>query len=572
MTVSSTVCWAFSVELGWLTTAEQQDDVSLVEFQRWCDRELLRLRDRLDGWQGQVLNPNCPLQTAEPIEFLFREIVELLSPSFWGDWSLSEKEGLAANVSEGLSAVQNWHICLEGDDPHFSHSIALQAARQDFLDRVSVVFSHQVRMVRSMQTLLQDCQTFQRQNQELEQISQLKSEFLANTSHEIRTPLSSILGFTHLLREQGFNPGAVRHQEYLRIILTSGQHLSALINDILDLSKIEANQLDLNWEIVEIEPLCQTIVMLVQEKANDHGLQLKLEILPKVKTLFCDPLRLKQMLFNLLSNALKFTKEGTVGLRVEQDEGMTRFTVWDTGVGIPESQINLLFRPYQQLPHTASRQAEGTGLGLALTQKLAELHYGSVQVTSELDRGSRFTVQIPILSSILEAANLDAVNPNCNDRHGSPQPPIVHPVAISSPIDGTSANRFGSKILVVEDNFNNAQLLIAFLCKLGYEVTWAKNHTDLWRSLQQERPAVILMDINLPDVDGLTIIRELRAKPDYATLPIIAQTALAMSGDRALCLEAGATDYLTKPLDLKRLAQVLSCYSKPLATREPSED
>ncbi len=578
MTVSSKVYWAFSVELGWFTTAEPQDDGSLVEFQRWCDRELLRLRDVLDGWQSQVLNPDCPLQTAEPSEFLFREIVEFLGPSFLGDWRFTAQESLA----ESVSAAQNWQIWVGGDDPHFSHSIALQAARQEFLDRVSVVFCHHVRMVRSMQIMLQDCQTFQRQNQELAQISQLKSEFLANTSHEIRTPLSSILGFTHLLREQGFNPGAVRHQEYLRIILTSGQHLLSLINDILDLSKIEANQLDLNWEIVEIEPLCQTIVMLVQEKANDHGLQLKLEILPKVKTLFCDPLRLKQMLFNLLSNALKFTKEGTVGLRVEQDDRMTQFTVWDTGVGIPASQLDLLFRPYQQLPHTASRQAEGTGLGLALTQKFAELHYGSVQVTSELDRGSRFTIQIPILSSILEAANLEAShrdpsnpdpsNPACPDRHESRPAPIVHPVPISSTTDGTSANRPSSKILVVEDNFNNAQLLIAFLCKLGYEVTWAKNHTDLWRSLQQERPAVILMDINLPDVDGLTIIRELRANPAYAELPIIAQTALAMSGDRALCLEAGATDYITKPLDLKRLAQVLSCYSKPLVTRELSED
>jgi signal transduction histidine kinase/CheY-like chemotaxis protein len=566
MAVSSEIYWGFSLELGWFTTAEQQDDISLVEFRWWCDRELLRLRDFLDQFQGQVLSPDSPLQTVEPCDFLFQEIVNFLSPSFSGEWIL-EARPLEARADR--TEVPSWQIWIGGDDPHFAHSIPLKAARLDFLERVSAVFSHQVRLTRSMQTMLHDCQTFQREKQELQQISQLKSEFLANTSHEIRTPLSSILGFTHLLREQGFNPGAVRHQEYLRIILTSGQHLLSLINDILDLSKIEANQLDLNWEVVEIEPLCQTIVTLVQEKANDRGLLLRLEIAPKAKHLFCDPLRLKQMLFNLLSNALKFTREGTVGLRVEQDDRSTQFTVWDTGVGIPEDQLNLLFRPYQQLPHTASRQAEGTGLGLALTQKLAELHYGSVAVSSEINRGSRFTVKIPILSST-------SGSPNPDGQGGASRPtepqPIAHPVPVSSAIAREAAQRPSSQVLIVEDNFNNAQLLIAYLCKLGYEVTWAKNHTDLWRSLQQGRPALILMDINLPDVDGLTIIRELRSQPAYAELPIIAQTALAMSGDRALCLEAGATDYITKPLDLQRLAQVLSCYSKPLVTREQTEE
>ncbi len=559
MNVSSKVYWGFSLESGWSILSESQDDSfeqdSLEAFQIWCDRQLLQLRSQFDVLQAEIFKPGAMPIDVDLKDLLFEETVRCLGPGFEGNWTVRESPEAPLEAQVPAACETQWQICLVGDDPHFAQSETLQTARQAFLDQVSQVFSHQVGVMRSMQRLLVDCQTFQRDNQELQQISQLKSEFLANTSHEIRTPLSSILGFTHLLREQGFNPGAVRHQEYLRIILTSGQHLLSLINDILDLSKIEANQLDLNWEIVEIAPLCQTIVMLVQEKANDRGLQLKLEIVQPAQDLYCDPLRLKQMLFNLLSNALKFTKVGTVGLRVEQDDRSTHFTVWDTGVGIPEDQLNLLFRPYQQLPHTATPQAEGTGLGLALTQKLAELHHGTVRVNSELDRGSRFTVSLPILSSFMLPTDV--------------QNPAIIPVPLQQlPLD---QRRLSSQILLVEDNADNAQLLIAYLCKLGYEVTWAKNHTDLWQSLRADRcPALILMDINLPGVDGLTIIRELRQQPAYGALPIIAQTAMAMSGDRAVCLEAGATEYLTKPLDLNRLAQVLNCYSEPQMQREQS--
>src|SRR5579883_989414 len=261
------------------------------------------------------------------------------------------------------------------------------------LDRY-ITALHQIELI---QQQMQQQMALTNRNRELAQTNQLKSEFLANTSHEIRTPLSSILGFTHLMREQGFSPNNLRHQEYLNIILSSGQHLLALINDILDLSKIEANQLDLHWEPVAVKAVCQTAMTLVREKANDKGLALKLEIAPDVESFVADALRLKQMLFNLLSNALKFTPKVSVGLQVTAIENHLHFSVWDTGTGISDEQQQLLFRPYSQIANAAAGRDEGTGLGLALTQKLAELHGGWVEVSSSLGWGSRFTVVLPLV-------------------------------------------------------------------------------------------------------------------------------------------------------------------------------
>ncbi|MBE9010926.1 response regulator [Pseudanabaenaceae cyanobacterium LEGE 13415] len=405
-----------------------------------------------------------------------------------------------------------------------------------------------IRQGKKTEALIEKNQTLEAENRELTQVNKLKSEFLANTSHEIRTPLSSILGFTHLLREQGFTPSNLRHQEYLKIILSSGQHLLALINDILDLSKIEANQLTLQQESIEIVEVCKLALKLVQEKANDKGLPLKLVVAPDVSSIVADPLRLKQMLFNLLSNALKFTDRGSVGLEVKTVDNFVEFTVWDTGTGISSEQQQILFRPYTQLKNATP--GEGTGLGLALTQKLAELHGGWVRLESEPDRGSRFTIALPCTVSA------SPVTEEC------PTPKIE----TSVPSQTAPASRLNSPrsnhILLVEDNPHNARLVITYLCKLGYEVTWSKNSEEMWQSLKQSIPAAILMDIHLPDVDGLTLTQQLRSRKRYRSIPVIVQTAMAMKGDREKCLAAGAADYVSKPIDLTALAQTVAKYSQ----------
>ncbi|WP_430688273.1 ATP-binding protein [Leptolyngbya sp. AN03gr2] len=431
-----------------------------------------------------------------------------------------------------------------------SSDAAFIQLRDQCVSRAIAQTVQHIRYGKKTETLIEKSQMLEAKNRELTQISKLKSEFLANTSHEIRTPLSSILGFTHLLREQGFTPSNLRHQEYLKIILSSGQHLLALINDILDLSKIEANQLTLQQESIEVIEVCKLALKLVQEKANDKGLPLKLVVAPDVSTVVADPLRVKQMLFNLLSNALKFTERGAVGLEVKTVNDFVEFTVWDTGTGISPEQQQILFRPYTQLNNATP--GEGTGLGLALTQKLAELHGGWVRLESEPDRGSRFTIALPCTVPVSPASSQTEL---CL----TPQIPAASPqIAPSSRLNPTRSNH----ILLVEDNAHNARLIITYLCKLGYEVTWSKNSEEMWQSLKQSIPAAILMDIHLPNVDGLTLTQQLQSRKRYRSIPVIVQTAMAMKGDREKCLEAGAVDYVSKPIDLTALAQTVAKYSQ----------
>lgn len=440
--------------------------------------------------------------------------------------------------------------------------------RSGLIQQVVRDYAIAAQQVRQICRYRQRLHHLEQENRELRQANQIKSEFLANTSHEIRTPLSSILGFTHLLKAQGYNPINMRHQEYLNIILSSGQHLLALINDILDLSKIEANQLSLNWEALDVADICQMALKLVKEKASDKGLKLELELAPDIACLTGDSLRLKQMLFNLLSNALKFTRRGAVGLRVSIAEGWMRFAVWDTGIGIPEEQQRLLFVPYSQLD--GSLQTEGTGLGLALTQKLAELHGGWVEVQSTLGHGSCFTIVLPEVTPALDPETHTALRPDPGVADGQT---LVENFAPSDSSDSQSAARvvirsdlpvenltLPNRILLVEDHPNNAKLLLTYLSKLGYEVSWAKHADNMWSELARAKPTLILMDINLPDVDGLTLTRQLREDPRYAEIPIVAQTAMAMKGDRDICIEAGASDYISKPIDLDALAHLVRQY------------
>ncbi|WP_017652727.1 hybrid histidine kinase/response regulator HrmK [Fortiea contorta] len=411
--------------------------------------------------------------------------------------------------------------------------------------------------LRQIQYLQQKSQQLSHSNLELERTNQLKNQFLANTSHEIRTPLSSIIGFTHLLLAQGYDPSKERHQEYLNIIQSSGKHLLALINDILDLSKIEANQLEVQWETVNLPVLCRNVLTLVKEKAASKGLKLLLDIDPNVTTLVADPLRIKQMLLNLLFNALKFTNQGTVGLKVVTKGLFVHFTVWDTGTGISHEDQHKLFQPYFQVTNSATSREEGTGLGLVVTRKLAEVHGGCLQVESEVQHGSSFTIILPLTPM---------GEPWLTEDGGEERGETCSLFCL--PTDSASLNS-GEKILLVEDDLPNAELIKIYLGKLGYQVTWVNSATKMWELLKQLNPTVILMDVNLPDGNGLNLVRQLREDGQYRMIPIIAQTAMAMKGDREICLAAGVDDYISKPIDLSLLATLVAKYSqRPKSTAE----
>jgi signal transduction histidine kinase/ActR/RegA family two-component response regulator len=434
--------------------------------------------------------------------------------------------------------------------------------RTELMERAAKECAAIIAQLRKIQSLQQHCHQLERFNQELERTNLLKNQFLANTSHEIRTPLSSIIGFTHLLLAQGYNPNKERHQEYLNIILSSGKHLLALINDILDLSKVEANQLEMQWETIDLPTLCSNVLKLVKEKAANKGLKLLLELDPDVTTVVADSLRLKQMLLNLLFNALKFTNKGSVGLKVKTSGSFMHFTVWDTGIGISKEQQAKLFQPYFQIANTGCE--EGTGLGLVVTKKLAQLHGGWVEVESEVNNGSRFTIVLPLRQTqqqeeqktIPVAKELSAGN---SDLEGTGN------------LQLTNCN-YASEILLVEDDPRHAQLMQNYLQSLGYEVICVKNAAQMWEVLAQMQPTVILLDVRLPDENGLSLVKRLRADPKYQAIPIIAQTAMAMKGDRETCLATGFDEYISKPVDLPLLANLVSKYSQlrsPSSTTEP---
>lgn len=245
----------------------------------------------------------------------------------------------------------------------------------------------------------------QQRTQELEHEKQLseaanrtKTEFLSNMSHELRTPLTGILGFSSVLLEQVFGTLNVKQMQYLELISASGKHLLELINDLLDLTKIEAAKEELQLEEVVVAEIADACMSMLQEHAQERRLKLELQIAPEIAECIADKRRLKQILVNLLSNAIKFTESGSVTLKITQTSEMIQFSVIDTGIGISQEDLAKLFQPFQQLDSGLDRKYEGTGLGLALSHKLAQLHGGNLTVQSELGRGSCFTLHLPLIS------------------------------------------------------------------------------------------------------------------------------------------------------------------------------
>jgi PAS domain S-box-containing protein len=384
-------------------------------------------------------------------------------------------------------------------------------------------------------------------NAELARASRAKDEFLANMSHELRTPLNAILVFSEVLQDEIHGPVNESQQSALRNIEMSGQHLLTLINDILDLSKIEAGRLDLQIEPISIADMCQASLMFVREIAHKKQIQLNFTINDEMAEIDVDAKRLKQILVNLLNNAVKFTPAmGQVRLdvHVNVEADVVYFAIEDTGIGIAPEDFSRLFQPFRQLDSRLSRNHEGTGLGLSLVRRLAELHGGSVTVESEPAHGSRFTLALPSHSpyAIVTTSNEDGPLPL--DTVERERLPLAHAQ--------------GVRILLAEDNEVNILAIREYLQAQGYEMFVAYDGYEAITQASEVRPAVILMDIQMPRMDGIEAIRRLRAMPDHVNTPIIALTALTMPGDRERCLAVGANEYLTKPVNLKGLIAMIT--------------
>jgi len=506
-----------------------------------------------------------------------------------------------------------------------------------------------------------------RANAELERAARAKDEFLASMSHELRTPLNAILTLTESLEEGIYGELRDSQAKPLHTVSESGHHLLNLINDILDLSKIEAGKLNLQISTVEIETICQASLRLIKQQAQKKRLHMTLHLDENALFLQADARCLKQMLVNLLSNAVKFTPEGgQIGLEVNGDAelGAVSFTIWDTGIGIDPQNAQRLFQPFVQVDSSLSRQYGGTGLGLSLVYRMAELHRGSISMSSIRGQGSRFTIMLPweqttgvdgsansdpcYLPSIHKALIIED-SPTAADQMerylnevgvqvfiqpagetalrkiSEIQPDIIlldillpgitgwevldqikkDPLASSIPVIVVSVvdepergmasgavdylvkpiNRaqlykalrkstpytnetsegsprlvstYRPVVLIAEDNPANQTTFSDYLTAKGYRVMLAANGIEAIEHAHEVRPDLILMDIQMPGLDGLETIRRLRSDTDLHNVPIIALTALAMPGDRERCLASGADDYLAKPLSLRKLAQTVT--------------
>lgn len=368
-------------------------------------------------------------------------------------------------------------------------------------------------------------------NAELVKAARLKDEFLANISHELRTPLSAVLSMSEVLQEGLYGPINTQQREALKHIETGGHQLLAIINDILDLAKIEAGKLKLELGPVLAGGVAQGSLKFIQELAQKKRIEISLVVNQPSPTLHADEQRLRQILINLLTNAVKFTPAGgKIGLEVKSDARQERinFVVWDTGIGIAPEQMESLFKPFMQLDARLSRRHEGVGLGLSLVAYLVEMHGGGISVESQVGEGSRFTVSLPGPGQ-------------AEDNEAQPHPDIVE----KRPL-----------ILLAEDTEANITTLSGFLTN-HYRLVVARNGLEAIQQIQEEAPDLILMDVQMPVMNGLEAIGRLRQDSRLKEVPIIALTAFVRSGDRERCLAAGANAYLSKPLNRDGLLQAI---------------
>jgi PAS domain S-box-containing protein len=389
-------------------------------------------------------------------------------------------------------------------------------------------------------------------NAELARATRLKDEFLANMSHELRTPLNSVLGLSEVLQERIYGDLTEQQQRALNTIQINGQHLLVLINDILDLAKIESGKLELQMAPVSAQQLCQSTIPFIQQQAFRKQISFTLNLPSDLAYIEVDERLIRQALLNLLSNAVKFTPSGgSVTLTVEGNaaEQSLSFSVIDTGIGIATENIDKLFQPFVQIDSSLSRHYSGTGLGLALVRRIVELHKGIVTIRSTIGQGSQFTVLLPwkhanspnrakILSDTVTAA-----------KTGAKSLPIETQHAVKKPI-----------VLLVEDNLDNIETLTAYLNLKGFEIVVARNGLQATQLAQAQSFNLILMDIQMPGMDGLEAIRQIRSQEQDRHIPILAVTALAMPEDEERCLAAGADDYLTKPISPIYLVSTMKKY------------
>ncbi len=368
-----------------------------------------------------------------------------------------------------------------------------------------------------------------------EESARSKSEFLANMSHEIRTPMNAILGMLHLIQIDPENSLNEKQSDYIGKIDQSAKTLLRIINDILDFSKIEAGKMEIEMVSFTVDDVLQQMTSIFEEQIEEKGLRFTVERDPKIpNNLRGDPLRVSQILLNLISNSIKFTEKGEIRFGVSEimrheNHVVLQFNVQDTGIGMDEAQVKKLFVPFTQADASTTRKYGGTGLGLAISQKLVNLMHGDIWCESQPGKGTTFFVTAEF-----------EISANENDQQTDNPNPVSE-----KPVRDIAALK---PVLLVEDNEINQLIAREFLVAEGYKVDIAGNGVQAIEMLAAGDYSLILMDIQMPVMDGITATKEIRKMPRYRDIPIIAMTAHAMAGDREKSIEAGMNDHVTKPI------------------------
>ncbi|HMK34404.1 MAG TPA: response regulator [Desulfomonilaceae bacterium] len=383
-----------------------------------------------------------------------------------------------------------------------------------------------------------------------EQASRAKTDFVTNMSHELRTPLNAIIGFSELLLDRSAGELNRDQELYVGDVLDSGRHLLDVINGILDLAKVEAGKMELECSRVPVAHIIKQSMVMIREQAMKRGLTLKLSIENDVETLhiFADAVKLKQIIYNLLSNAAKFTPNGgEISVLARRIGNEFVMSISDTGIGIRSEDHERIFDMFEQADSCYTRKKQGAGIGLALTRNLVHLHGGQIWVDSQGEGlGCTFHFGIPILESAVEIGESETASVA---EHGG-----KHGEALA---DVTSEPSSAFTILVVEDVELNLHFATAILEKTGYKVLKAMTAADGLRLAKTARPDLILMDVELPDVDGLSAVRMLKRSSETSRIPVVAVTACVMDGDEEQCRAAGCAAYIPKPVDTRLLRQVI---------------
>ncbi len=383
-------------------------------------------------------------------------------------------------------------------------------------------------------------------NRELSKANEMKGRFIANASHELRTPLHSIIGFSEILLQKTFGDLNEKQQRYTNTIYTSGKHLIHLVNNILDLAKIEAGKMELSHQTFPLKTTIDEVLMVLKPLAGKKGIEPKIEMSSEVDNFTADKIKFKQILYNLLSNAIKFTPEGgTVGINIEKVKGnkeilpwalesqrLLKVSVWDTGVGIRPEDREKIFEEFEQLD--PSKSTEGTGLGLSLTKKLVELHGGQIEVGGTYGQGAIFNVYLPFV---------------VHEKQTSMPKPILPPIA------ETRLKEECPLVLVVEDDIPTVEILTIHLTQAGYRIAHAYDGEEAILKAKELKPFVITLDIMLPKKDGWEVLQSLKANPDTRDIPVIIHSIIE---NKELAFALGATDYMVKPVDKSILLEKLT--------------